>query len=92
MNALFIRQQQEKESFSQSLCVFSFGQFFHQKETGGSFRCGQNDAFVFRANTSINFPVTETFFLTDNIGTQINGYFIRYDYFLPSRPQVAFGV
>jgi hypothetical protein len=92
MNALFIRQQEEEEFFSQSLCVFPFRQFFHQKETGSSFRCGQNGAFVFMANNSINFPVAETFFLIDNIGTQINGYFIRYDYILPSRPQVAFGV
>jgi hypothetical protein len=84
MLALFIRQQQEDEFFSQSLCVFSFGQFFHQKETGGSFRCGKNGAFVFRANNSINFPVAEMFFLIDDIGTQINGYFIRYDYLLPA--------
>jgi hypothetical protein len=72
MNALFIRQQEEEEFFSQSFSILSFGQFFHQKETGGSFRFGRNGTFVFRANSSIDFPVAETFFLIDNIGTQVS--------------------
>jgi hypothetical protein len=73
MNALFIRQQEEEELFSQSFSILSFGQFFHQKETGGSFRCGENGAFVFRANNSIDFPVSETFFLIG--GVKVYGKF-----------------
>jgi hypothetical protein len=68
---------------------FFLWQFFHQKETGSSFRCGENGAFIFMANNGIDFPVFETFFLTDNIGTQINGYFVGYDYFLSANRSLS---
>jgi hypothetical protein len=82
---LFIRQQEKDKFFRQSLCVLSFRQFFHQQEPGSSIGSREYGAFVSRASDGINFPVTKTFSLIDNIGTQVNEYFVGNNDFLSAR-------